>query len=134
MTPFDEGKLLRREVAQLRQDKRRRYPEALRRRILNWVGRATDEGAKEHECAKAIGVKAWRFTVWRRREAREAEQERRALDATCIARDEAEPLALVAIEVPALAALPAPTLVTPSGYRVEGLSLAQLVTLLRELA
>ena len=134
MTPLDESKLLRREVATLRQDKRRRYPEALRRRILNWVDRATDAGAKEHECAKALGVRAWRFTVWRRREVREAEQERRAIHAERVTQDDAEPLALVPIEVPAFPAVQALTLVTPAGYRVEGLALEQLVALLRELA
>lgn len=134
MTPFDEGKLLRREVAKLRADKRQRYPEALRRRILNWVDRATDEGTKEHECAKAIGVKTWRFTMWRRREAREEEQELRAIDEERVENDEAEPLALVPVEVPSFDGMSGLVVVSPSGYRVEGLSIDQVVTLLRGLA
>jgi hypothetical protein len=122
MTLHDEERLLHREVSKLRADKRRRYPEELRRRILGWVERATEAGAQEHECAKAIGVKTWRFTMWRKREAREA-------------RDEVGPLALVPVEVPALATVSEPVIViAPSGYRIEGLSLMQLISLLRELA
>jgi hypothetical protein len=46
MTLYDEGKLLRREVDKLRPDKRRRYPQELRQRILSWVERAMDEGRR----------------------------------------------------------------------------------------
>jgi hypothetical protein len=70
MTILDEAKQIRTEVAKLSPDKRRRYPEGLRRRILDWVARATAAGQLESECSKAIGVKTWRFTIWRRRHAR----------------------------------------------------------------
>jgi hypothetical protein len=121
MTLLDETKQLRNDVAKLRPDKRRRYPDELRRRILSWVDRGTDAGQLESECAKAIGVKTWRFTMWRRMEAREATPAR-------------EPLALVQIEAPALPMSSALCLVGPSGYRVEGLTLDQVAALLRELA
>jgi len=131
MTLYDEGKVLRREVEKLRPDKRRRYPEELRRRILSWVERAMDAGMQEHECSKMLGVKAWRFTMWRRREARTARVE---VTAKVEAEPSAKPLALVPIEVPSLPPIVGLSLVTPSGYRVEGLSLEQLAALLPELA
>lgn len=120
MTLLDEAKQLRGEIAKLRPDKRRRYPDDLRRRILGWVERATDAGQLEHECSKAIGVKTWRFRMWRQQEVHAA-------------RLEANPLALVPVELPAMATSVGISLVAPSGYRVEGLSLEQLVALLRGL-
>ena len=146
MTFLDEAKQIRNEVAKLRPDKRRRYPEELRRRILNWVDRATDAGQLEHECSKLIGVKAWRFTQWRRLETRmaqaeadarttEAEAELRTAEAEAeVGTAETEPLALVPIAVSGLAMGSPMSLVAPSGYRVEGLSLEQVAALLRELA
>jgi membrane protein involved in colicin uptake len=148
MTFLDEAKQIRNEVAKLRPDKRRRYPEELRRRILNWVDRATDAGQLEHQCSKLIGVKAWRFTQWRRLETRmaqaeadarttkaeaEAEAELRTAEAE-VGTAETEPLALVPIAVSGLAMGSPMSLVAPSGYRVEGLSLEQVAALLRELA
>lgn len=146
MTFLDEAKQIRNEVAKLRPDKRRRYPEELRRRILNWVDRATDAGQLEHECSKLIGVKAWRFTQWRRLETRmaqaeadarttKAEAELRTAEAEAeVGTAETEPLALVPIAVSGLAMGSPMSLVAPSGYRVEGLSLEQVAALLRELA
>jgi hypothetical protein len=122
MTISDEGKQLRNDVARLRPDKRRRYSHELRGRILDWVKRATATGMTEPECAKAIGVRAWRFTLWRR-------------DAMAVADEYAKSLALVQIETPAFELTPAViAVVAPSGHRVEGLSLGQVITLLRELA
>lgn len=117
MTISEEAKQIRSEVLKLRPDKRRRYPGELRRRILDWVGRATAAGMMVHECSKAIGVKTWRFTLWRRAEQRSP-------------RDES--LALVPVETPPVA-MSGITLVAPSGYRVEGLGVEQVAALLREL-
>jgi len=120
MTILEEGKQIRSEVAKLRPDKRRRYPDELRARILDWVGRATAGGMWEHECTKAIGVKTNRLTSWRR---------------AAPARPKQKPLALVQIETtPVELGSSGLSVVTSSGHRVEGLVLAQVVTLLRELA
>ena len=116
MTILDEGKLIRSEVAKLRPDKRRRYPDELRARILDWVSRATASGVLESECSKAIGVKQWRFTMWRR-----------------LPLAQRETVALVRVETPA-APLAQLTVVTPNGIRVEGVGLDEVVRLLRELA
>ena len=119
MTILDEGKQIRSEVAKLRPDKRRRYGNALRARILDWVGRAVTAGMTEHECSKALGVKTWRFTMWRRTASLKSK----------------ESLALVRIETPGIEFVPSGLSVTaPSGHRVEGLALAQVIVLLRELA
>jgi len=128
MTILDEAKQLRSEIAKLRPDKRRRYPEELRQRILAWVARAVASGQLESDCSKAIGVKTWRFTTWRRLEASELARSREPQGPG------REPLALVPIEVPMMPASAGLIVVSPSGYRVEGLSLEQATTLLRELA
>ena len=121
MVIFDEGKQIRSEVAKLRPDKRRRYPDQLRAQILDWVGRAMAAGMTEHECSRAIGVKTWRFTMWRRRAA------------TVKSKDES--VALVQIEPSSIAfGSSGLSFVTPSGHRVDGLVLAQVIVLLRELA
>lgn len=117
---------MRSEVAKLRPDKRRRYGVELRRRILDWVSRAGAIGVPELECSKAIGVKTWRFTLWRRIEARSPKPEPE------LAR---EPLALVPIEMPVTLPMHSGiSVVAPSGYRVEGLALDQVAALLRALA
>ncbi len=120
MTISDEGKQLRSEIAKLRPDKRRRYGEELRSRILDWIMRCNAEGMADAECAKVIGIKAYRILMWRRYAARMADEDR-------------ERLALVPIDSTPLTS-PQLTLTTPSGYRVVGLSVSQLVLLLRGLA
>ena len=120
MTILEEGKQIRGEVAKLRPDKRRRYSDELRARILDWVGRATAMGMMEHQCAKAIGVKTWRFTMWRR---------------AATVKPKEESLALVQVEAPALElGSSGLSMTAPSGHRVDGLALAQVIVLLRELA
>lgn len=135
MTVIDEGKLLRNEVAKLRPDKRRRYSDKLRARILGWVERATADGMTEPECSRFLGVKTWRFVMWRRaavrRDTLEAKPPVPELEPEPV---EPESLALVPIEVTGLPMSAAITLVAPSGHRVEGLTLAQIAELLRELA
>lgn len=126
MTIIEQGKQLRSEVAKLRPDKRRRYGVELRRRILDWVSRAGAIGVPELECSKAIGVKTWRFTLWRRIEARSPKPEPELAP---------EPLALVPIEMPVTLPMHSGiSVVAPSGYRVEGLALDQVAALLREFA
>jgi hypothetical protein len=119
MTINDECMQIRGEIAKLRADQRRRYPPVLKGRILAWTRRATAAGILESECGPRLGIKTWRIRTWQQEGARPVEQ---------------ESVALVPIEVHPLEPRVGPTLVTPSGYRVEGLALEQLATLLRELA
>lgn len=147
MTLHDEGKQIRSEVSNLRPDKRRRYPMDLRRRILDWVARAKAAGKLESECGHALGVKTWRLRSWRKAALPAAATGKdmqtiaatpalEVADAPMLEVADAsahDSLALVRIDVPEL--LPSGlSIVAPSGYRVEGLSLEQAVTLLRELA
>lgn len=124
MTILDEAKQLRSEIARLRPDKRRRYPTDLKARILDWHARATAASMYEAEAAKILGIKSWRVTMWQRAATRAAR-------ATGLA---TEPLALVRVETPDLLPVTSLTVVTPSGHRVEGLGLTQVVALLREIA
>lgn len=75
----------------------------------------------EAECSKLIAVKTWRFVLWRREVARRT-------------KTEAAPLALVPIQITGAPTSASMTVVAPSGYRVEGLTLTQVVELLRGLA
>jgi len=125
MTIDEEARQLRNEIRKLRPDKRRRYHAELQERILAWVRRATEGGMWPSDCGKVLGIKAWRFMHWQR------VRERRAAAVAA----EATPLALVPIETqPYVGPIGVLTLTAPSGHRVEGLTLDQVATLLRELA
>jgi hypothetical protein len=126
MTIIDEGKKLRSEVARLRPGRGRKYDLGVRRRIMSWVERAKQTGMLEVECSRLLQVPQHRFEMWRKYEHRDAVR-REA--------DTAEPLALV----PVLTSAPIEvslglTLVSPRGWRVEGLTVEQASALLREVA
>jgi hypothetical protein len=122
MTIIDEGRQIRGEVAKLRPDRRRTYSSELKRRILDWVGRAMATGMLRSDCGHVLGIKSWRIKTWQEEPA----------PGPAEAQPQAQTLALVPIEMPTWAS--GPTLVTPSGYRVEGLAVEQIAALLRELA
>lgn len=117
MTITEEGKVLGVEVAKLRPDQRRRYGGELSRRIVAWVDRAMASGMTEPACGRVVGIKTWRFRTWR----------------AAMTRVERAPIALVPIETSGFRSSQA-VVVTPMGYRVEGLSVSEIATLLRELA
>lgn len=124
MTIIEEGRALRSEISKLRPDKRRRYGRKLIQRILGWVERAVASGMTETWCGELLGITTWRFRLWRK--------QRREPDVAPLPDEVApEPLALVPITV--TSPFVGPTLVTPSGYRVEGLGVTDLAALLREL-
>jgi len=91
-------------------------------------------GMKEAHCAEAIGVPQYRFTVWREYTKRPVDwkpkprsAEKRAV-ATAIT-------ALVPVTVTDdIRVAPGMTLVTPRGYRIEGLTLEQAKELLEVIA
>ncbi len=93
--------MLRGEVSKLRPGKPRRYTDDLRQRILAWVERSLAVGGSESECGHALGIKTWRFRMWRELQARK------------------DVLALVRIDTHG-GELPLgahPILITPTGYR-----------------
>lgn len=116
MTIIDEGQRLRMEIVRLGSDHRaRRYPRELRRRILGWVERAIQTGLRERQCADQLGLSTRRLAVWRKQiEAGDT----KALVRVAV-RDESTADVTVAF-------------VTPTGHRIEGLTLEQAKALLLE--
>ena len=121
MTLQDEGRQLRGEISKLRSDRRRRYPDELRSRIVDWVVRAEASGIPRSQSVKILGMACvWRIANWQQRASEVAGE---------------ESVALVRVDSPTNALVTSGlSLVTPTGYRVEGLAIEQLATLLRELA
>lgn len=120
MTLQEEGQGLRAEVGRLARGQGHKYPAELRGRILAWVERARDAGMSERTCGAALGLKPHRFEYWRK----------------MATRDAAEPHALVRVGVhdeptPFVSGL---SFATPSGYRLEGLTMEQAIALLRVFA
>jgi hypothetical protein len=122
MRLLDEGKRLRAEVAVLPRGRGRKYPHQLRHRILDWVGRALAKGLTETDCGDALGIPMHRFEMWR-----ESDRARE----TAIVLAEA-PTELVPVEVTG-ASEGGLVLVAPSGDRVEGLTVEQVIALLKAL-
>jgi len=110
----DEVRQLRAAVAVLARGRGRKYPADLRRRILAWVDREVARGTSETECGEAIDIPMHRFEYWR--------QSERARDKT--------PAALVPVEVIADPRASGIAIVTPDGYRIEGLTFAEALAAL----
>jgi transposase-like protein len=137
MNVASEEKLIRRWVDQLRPFGRgRTYTPRLRERILAFVELAKAAGISEADCCKSIGVSPTSISTWRRA-ARQPETPKDPDPPFDVPLElSVEPLskALVPVEV-----TPSPiqlgaglSLVSPRGFRVEGLSLEQAFALLRE--
>ncbi len=113
MTLAEEGNRLRLEILRLGDSTSRRYPPEVRVRILDWVDRAKREGMSRTECSDVLGVPMQRLAAWR-------------------AEIPPMPKALVPVEVrEEMATACALSFVAPSGHRIEGLSIAEAVALLR---
>ena len=132
MTINEEAKQIRAEVTALNPGRGRKYTKALRERVLTWMEKAREDGMFETEASKAIGVPLARIDAWRDAERELAENyvpppvapratSETALMPVCV-RDEFPPFG------------PTIAFATPSGYRVEGLSLDQALGLLRAFA
>jgi hypothetical protein len=118
MTIAEQGQRLRAEILRMRIGQARRYEAAQRHRILDWVDRAGRSGVSERECAHQLGIPQARFAYWRARHASEQEPQLVPVE---IRESESHAIASYAI-------------VSPSGFRVEGLTIDQTVALLRALA
>jgi len=138
MNVASEERLIRRWVDQLRPFGRgRTYTPRLRERIIKFVELAKAAGINEADCCKSIGVSPTSVRSWRRAEDRELPPEAAVEPPFEVPLElSVEPLSkeLVPIEV-----TPSPiqlggglSLVTPRGFRVEGLSLEQAFALVRE--
>ena len=127
MTVADEAKQIRAIVDRMVRSTARKYPKALRARILTWLERAQAEGMLETHCAEAIHVPQSRFADWRRYAQRP--EDWRPQPRAAKASTETSPVALVPVTIPE-GIETGVTVVTPRGYRVEGLTWAQLRELL----
>jgi transposase len=137
MTLSNEAKLIRRWIEQERPGRGRKYTPALRQRILSFVEESQRTGMSVREISEAIGVARDTIVGWRGTELPPA-AEAPAVPFE-VPRDLAvEPVSrrLVPVEVtPSAVQLEGGlALVTPSGFRIEGLSLEQAFALVRELA
>jgi hypothetical protein len=127
----EEAKQLRAEVSALNPGRGRKYPKAFRERVLRWMERSQEEDLLQSEAVTAIGVSPVRIEAWRVAE--------RHLMETYVP----PPIAPRATANTALVPVtirdefpfgPMISFSTPSGYRVEGLTLDQALGLLRAFA
>jgi hypothetical protein len=137
MTLNNEAKLIRRWVKQLRPGPGRKYTPALRQRILAFVEQAKRASMSVRECSEAIGVPLDTITGWQASQSQPSAQEPTVPFETpleLVVEPEVVAKALVPVEVtPATLQLGGGlVLVTPHGFRVEGLSLEQAFALVRE--
>jgi len=122
MSLIAEGRRLAYEVSKLKGGRGRSYPPALRQRLMAWAEAAERAGMSLPQIGTALGMPQHRFQYWRERAQRELQP--------------VEPKAIVRVDV--IADPPAPvldelTVVSPGGFRIEGLTMAQTIELLRAL-
>ena len=91
----------------------RRYSRELRGVAVAYLKQRKREGATHERVARELGVASWTLSCW--------------------VRDAEERVELVPVEVLESEESATPTLVTPRGYRVEGLSEESLVRLVERL-
>lgn len=128
MTIQEEAKKLRRRIPKFVPGQKRRFSKQLRADVVNWIDRAKAEGVREAECSRLIGLAAPMFNGWRT-----AMQTPPPFDLPMDWRVEPISRELVPIEIPAGIELTSGVaVVSPQGYRVEGLNLEQAYALLRE--
>jgi hypothetical protein len=117
-----DARKLRRTVARLQEGQARtavRYPGDLRQRVMAFARRRQRQGADVTAIAREVGVAPWTLALWLRRP---VAAHVRAVD-------------VVPDAVPVAGGPEAgPVLITPRGFRVEGLDRDGLVALLRALA
>ena len=118
MTLAEEGNRIRLEIVRLGDAKARRYPPALQDKILDWVDRSKHSGMRARECADLLDIPQKRFATWRAERGAPASK------------------ALVPVELreEALPFGPSIAFLAPSGFRVEGITLAEAMALLRAFA
>jgi hypothetical protein len=120
---------LRHEIAQLRPDQARRYPAALRARIMAWVATAKARGLSLAAAGASLGVPPQTLVVWAAEDGRAAMRPGLVpVEVVADRRASTDHAAGADVE-----AAPGPVLVMPSGVRVVGAGLAEIAALLRAL-
>ena len=119
MTLEEEATKLRVELARLAAAHGRRYPAGMKELILGWIDRARSQGMNVTEATRRLGVSQNQLSNWR------------AASRSAQRRSEA---ALVRVNVVDDTASPQLAVVSPSGFRVEGLTIAQAIEVMRGLS
>lgn len=120
----DEAGRVREALARLgARGRTQRLPEAIRRRVLTVVERGRQAGVSWHQLAAGVNLSVSTLHRWQ---------------ATASGRHHREPV-VVPVTIQAAPSAPRPpvsalVLVTASGHRLEGLQVAEAVTVLRALA
>ncbi len=117
---------LRRELAGLERGPGKYYPDELRTRIAAWARRRIARGESVSGSALALALDRRTLSTWLQRRGGDAGRER----------EQVEPTGTALVPVEIVEALPAPTtitLVSPSGYRLEGLTVDDAVRALARL-
>src|SRR5579871_2158740 len=118
MTLAEQGHRLRSEILRLQVGQARRYEPKLKRRILAWVERARRDGMSERECSKRLGIPQRRFSIWRSHQ--HAHPPTKLVEVEV---EHEEPVAPITFAI-----------ASPSGYRIDGLTLEQAIAFMRALA
>jgi transposase-like protein len=112
----DEITALRRQLAKHEKGRGKRYPADLKRRVTAYALRRRDAGASYEEIAETVGLAFETVRRW------------------CLAATSGENLAPMLAPVEVVAAPHGGvTIISPLGYRLEGLELAEAVAALRAL-
>jgi hypothetical protein len=118
---------LRRELAAFERGPGRYYPDGLRSRAARWARRQLDEGAGLTAVATALGLRCNTLRQW-------TAAPKRAVTTARVPVEAASRSALVPVEIVADAPrLGQVSVVSPSGFRIDGLTLDEAVAVLRRL-
>ena len=109
----NEAAVLRRELSRVEKGRGKRYPRDLRERVVAWARGRQEAGASWESIKRELGQKFDTVRRW------------------CAA--VAKSRALVPVRVVATRSQRTVSVVSPSGYRVDGLALSEAAALLREL-
>ena len=112
---------IREEIQHCRSERSRRpeYPDSLRQKIVALARERRESGAGVHRIAQSLGLSPNTLYAWLREG--KTTPGLRAVDVVATRRRASTPRST-------------PTLITPRGFRIEGLGVQDLVTLLRALA
>ena len=113
MTLADEANKLRIEIVRLGAAHGRRYPSGMKELILAWIDRAKQEGMTVADATRKLGVSSKQLSTWRA--VIRAEQSK----------------ALVPVQVVEPMSSDGIAFVSPSGFRIEGLTISQAIELMR---
>lgn len=118
MASRQEAASLRRELAQREKGRGKRYPEQLKARVLAHADELHGSGMSQRCIADELGLTSETLRRWRVAEGRRASRASSAL---------------VPVEVVATTTHGRIAVVSPSGFRLEGLELSEAVVILRAL-